>query len=174
MVIYIVVAVQSLSCVWLLATPWTAAHQSSLSSTISEFAQTHVHLVNDAIQPSYPLLHPSPALNLFQHGGFPSELTVCIRCPKYWSFSFNISPSDEYSRLISFRIYWFDLLAVQSILKSLLQYHSLKASILRCSAFFIVQLSHPYKTIGKTVSLPIQTLSAKWCLCFSTCCLGLL
>ena len=141
---------------------------------LPEFAQTRVHLVSDTI-PSYPLLHPfPPALHLSQHGGFPSELALCVRWPKYWSFSFSISLSSEFLWLISFRIYWFDLLAVQRTLKSLLQYHSLKASILPCSAFFMVQLSHPYKTTGTNISLPIQTLSAKWCLCFSTCCLGLL
>ena len=84
---------------------------------------------------------------------FSNESVLCIRWPKYWSFSFSISPSNEYLRLISFRIDWFDLLAVQGILKSLLQHHSLKASILQCSAFFMVQLSHPYMTTGKTIAL---------------------
>ena len=84
-----------------------------------------------------------------------------LRWPKYWSFSFSISPSNEYSRLISFRVDWFDLLAVQGTLKNLLQYHSLKASILWCSAFFIVQLSHPYKTTGKTITLTIWTFVLK-------------
>ena len=97
----------------------------------------------------------SPALNLSQHH-FSNELALPIRWPKYWSFSFSTSPSNEYSELISFRIDWFDLLAVQGTLKSLLQHHSSKASILRCSAFFMVQLSHPYMTTGKTRALTIQ------------------
>ena len=110
-----------------------------------ESAQTRVHGVNDGIQPFHPLL-PSfpPALNFFQHQVFSNELVLRIRWPKYWSFSFSISPSNEYSGLISFRIDWLDLPAVQGTLKSLLQHHSSKASILWHSAFFIVQLSHPY------------------------------
>ena len=106
-----------------------------------EFSQAYVHWVGDAIQPSYPLLFPSPpAFNLSQHQGlFPGELALCIRWPKCWIFSFNISPSNEYSVLISFRVDWFDLLTVQVTLKSLFQHHSLKASIPQHSAFFIVQ-----------------------------------
>ena len=105
---------------------------------------------------------------------FSSESVLCIRWPKYWSFSFSISPSDEYSGLISFRIDWFDFPSVQGTLKSLLQHHSSKASILRCSAFFMVQLSHPYRTIGKTITLTLYgPLSAKQYLCFIICCLGL-
>ena len=92
---------------------------------------------------------------------FSSESALCIRWPKYWSFSFGISPSNEYSRLASFRIYWFDLLAVQETLKSLLQHHSSKASILWQSAFFMVQLSHPYMTTGKTIALTRQTFVGK-------------
>ena len=92
---------------------------------------------------------------------FSSESVLCIRWPKYWSFSFSISPSNEYSGLISFRIDWFDLLAVQGTLKSLLQHHSSKASILWCSAFFMVQLSHPYWTTGKTIALTRQTFVGK-------------
>ena len=119
-----------------------------------ELAQTQVHWVGDAIQPSCPLLSPSPpAFNLSQHQVFSSELTLCIWWPKYWSFSFGLSSSDEYSGLISFRIDWFDLLAVQGTLQSLLQHHSSKASILRHSTFFKVQLSHPYMTTGKIISL---------------------
>ena len=117
-----------------------------------EFTQTHVHWVGDAIQSSHPLLSPSPpALNLSQHQGllFSNESALCIRWPKYWSFSVSISPSTEYSGLISFRMDWLDLLAVQGTLKSLPQHHSSKASLLQCSAFFIVQLSHPYMTTGK-------------------------
>ena len=102
---------------------------------------------------------------------FSSESALCIRWPKYWSFS--ISPTNEYSGLISFRIDWFDLLTVQGTLKSLLQHHSSKASILLCSAFFMVQVSHLYKTDGKTIALTLWTLSGKWCLCFLICCLGL-
>ena len=99
---------------------------------------------------------------------FSNELTLYISWPKYWSFSFNVSPSSEYSALISFRIDWFDLLAVQGTLKNLLQHHNSKASILRCSAFFMVQLSHPYMTTGKTIALTVGYLSVKWCLLFNT------
>ena len=102
-----------------------------------ELAQTHVHWVSDAIQPSHLLSSPSPALNLSQHQGLFTESVLRIRWPKYWSFSFSVSPSNDYSGLISFRINWFDLLAVQGRLKSLLQHHSSKASILWHSAFFI-------------------------------------
>ena len=104
---------------------------------------------------------------------FPNELALRIRWPNYWSFSFSISPSSEYSGLISFRIDWLDLLAVWRTPKSLLQHHSLKASILWCSVFFMVQLSHLHMTAEKTTAFTIQTLSAKWCLCFLICCLGL-
>ena len=114
-----------------------------------EFTQTHVHRVSDTIQPSIlcrpllllPLIPPSITV-------FSSKSTVCMRRPKYWNFSFSISPSNEYSGPISFRIDWLNLLAVQGTLKSLLQHHSSKASILQCSAFFTVQLSHPYMTTG--------------------------
>ena len=98
---------------------------------LPDFAQIHVHWISDAIQPSHPLSSPSPpAFNLSQHQGLFNDLTLCIRWPKYWSFSFSITPSSEYSWLVSFRIDWFDLLAVQGTLKSLLQHHNLKASIL--------------------------------------------
>ena len=121
---------------------------------LPEFTQTHVHWVGDAIQPSHPLLSPSPpAFNLSQHQVFSNESAHCFRWPKYWSFSFSISPSNEYSGLIAFRIDWFDLLAVQGTHKSLLQHHSSKASILRRSTFSIVRLSHPYMTTGKTIAL---------------------
>ena len=119
-----------------------------------EFTQTHVHRVSDAIQPSHPLLSPSllppipPSIRVFSN-----ESTLRMRWPKYWSFSFSISPSNEHPGLISFRMDWLDLLAVQETLKSLLKHHSSKASILRCSAFFMVQLSHPYMTTGKTIAL---------------------
>ena len=123
---------------------------------LSELPQTHVHRISDAIQPFHPcrplLLLPSI---------FPSESDLHIRWPKYWSFSFSISPPSEYSGLISFRMDWFDLLKVQGTLKSLLQHHSSKASILWCSAFFIVKLSHPYTTIGKTITLTRWTFVAK-------------
>ena len=116
-----------------------------------ELAQTHVHRVSDAIQPSHLLSSPSPpAFNRSQHQGFYSESVLHIRWPKYWRFIFSISP-NEYSGLISFRIDWYDILTVQETLKSLLQHHSSKASILWCSAFFIAQLSHPYTTTGKTI-----------------------
>ena len=118
---------------------------------LPELAQTHVHRVGDAIQPSHPLSSPSPAFNLSQHQGFSSESALHIRWLKYWSVS--ISPSNEYSELISFRNNWFDLLALQGTLKSLLQYHSSKASVRWCSAFFMFHLSHLYMTTGKTIAL---------------------
>ena len=121
-----------------------------------ELAQTHVHRVGDTIQPSDPV-SPSPAFNLSWHQGLSSESVLCIRWPKYWCFSFSISFSNEYSGLISFRIDWFDLFAVQGTLKSLIQQHSSKASFLPCSAFFMVQLSHLYMTTGKTIALTIWT-----------------
>ena len=119
-----------------------------------ELAQTHVHWVSDAIQPSHPLLSPSlPAFNLAQHQIFSSESVLDIRWPKYWSFSFRICTSNEYSGLIFFWMGWLDVLAVQVTLKSLLQHHSSKASILWQSVIFIFQLSHPYTTTGKTMAL---------------------
>ena len=124
---------------------------------LPEFAQTRVHWGNDAIQPSHALLLPSPTFNLSQHQGPFNELSLCIRWPRYWRFSFSISPFNEYSGLISFRIDWFDLLQVQGTLKSLLQHHSSKASILRCSAFFI----HSYMTTGKTIALSRRTFVGK-------------
>ena len=122
---------------------------------LPEFTQTHVHHVGDATQPSHPLLSLSPAFKVSQHQG------LCIRWPKYWSFSFSISPSNEYSGLISFRIHWLYLLAVHGTLKSLLQHHSSKASILWCLSFFTVQLSHPYMTTGKTIALTRWTFVGK-------------
>ena len=105
---------------------------------LPESTQTHVHRVSDAIQPSHPLSSPSPpAFKLSQHKVFSNESVLCIKWPKYWTFSFSISPSNEYSGLIPFRMEWLDLLAVQGTLKSLLQHHSLKVSILRCSALFM-------------------------------------
>ena len=134
------------------AASWTAAHQASLSFTISQ--------VSDAIAPSHPL-SPSftPALNLSQHQiAFASELVLHIRWPKYWSLSFSIIPSNEYSGLISFRI---DLLAVQGTLKCLLQHHGSKTSVLRRSAFFMVELSLLYMTTGKTIALTLWTFVEK-------------
>ena len=121
---------------------------------LPELAQTHVHWIGDAIQPSHLLLPPSPlVLNLSQHQGVFQWVSSLHRWPKYWSFSLNISPSNGYSGLISFRIDYFDFLAVQVTPKSLLQHHSSKASILWCSVFFIVRLSHPYMTTEKTIAL---------------------
>ena len=125
---------------------------------LPEPTQTHAHHVSDTIQPSYSLSSPSvlPCIRVFS-----SESLLHIRWPKYWSFSFSISPSNEHSGLISFRMDWLDLLAVQGTLKSLLQHHSSKASILQCPAFFIVQLSHPYMTTGKTIALTRPTFAGK-------------
>ena len=112
---------------------------------LPELAQTHVQRLSDAIQPSHPLPTIFPSIRVFSN-----ESALHIRWPKYWSFCFSISPSNEHPRLISFRMDWLELLAVQGTLKSLLQHHSSKASILRCSAFFTVQLSHPYMITGKS------------------------
>ena len=121
---------------------------------LPEFTQIHIHLVGDAIQPSHPLSSCTPpALNLSQHQGLFKWISSLHQVAKLWSFSFNISSSSEHTGLISFRMDWLDLLAFQGTLKSLLQHHSSKASILQHSAFFIVQLSHPYMTTGKNHSL---------------------
>ena len=129
---------------------------------LPESTQTHAHWVGDATQPSHPLLSPSPpAPNPSQHQGLSNESTLHMRRPKYWSFSFSISPSNEHPRLISFRMDWLDILALQGTLKSLLQHHSSKASIFQRSAFFTVQLSHPYMTTGKTIALTRQTFIGK-------------
>ena len=129
---------------------------------LPELTQIHVHRVNDAIQPSHPLLplllSPSVFLSIRV---FSSESVFCIRWPEFWCFSFSISPSNEYSGQFSSRIDRMDLLAVQGTLKSLLQHHSSKASILQCLDFFIVQLSHPCMTTGKTIALTSGHLSAK-------------
>ena len=153
-------SVQSLSRVQLFVTPWTAAHQASLSITNS---QSLLKLVSiESMMPSNhlilsypPFLPPSifPRISVFSN-----ESVLHIRWPEYWSFSFSISPSNEYSGLISFRMDWLDLLAVQGTLKSLPQHHSSKASIFWRSAFFIVQLSHPYMTAGKTIALTRRTV----------------
>ena len=129
---------------------------------LPEFTQTHVHRVGDAIQPSHPLSFPSPpAPNPSQHQGLFQSVNSSHEVAKYWSFSFSISPSNECPGLISFRMDWLDLLAVQGTLKSLLQHHSSKPSILRCSAFFIVQISYPYMTNAKTIALTRWTFVGK-------------
>ena len=139
------------------STPGLPVHHQLL-----EFTQTHVHRVSDAIQPSHPLLSSSPpAPNPSQHQGFSNESTLHMRWPKDWSFSFTISPSNEHPGLISFRMDWLDLLAVQGTLKSLLQYHSLEASVLWCSAFFMVQVSHLCMTTGKTIVFTRRTFVGK-------------
>ena len=149
--------VQLLSCVWLFATPWTVAHQASLSITNSQSPPKPMSIESDAIQPSYPLLSPSPpAPNLSQHQVFSNESALRIRWPKHWSFSFSISPSNEYSGLVSFRMDWLDLLAVQGILKSLLQHHSSKASIILHS-----EISHLCITTGKIIALTGWAFVAK-------------
>ena len=157
---YCISSVQLLSHVRLFATPWTAALQASLSITNSQSLPKPMSI--ESVMPSNHLILCRPLLLL--PSTFPSirvfsnESALRIRWPKHWSFSFNISPSSEHPGLISFRMDWLDLLAVQGTLKSLLQHHSSKASILRCSAFFIVQFSHPYITIGKTIALTRWTL----------------
>uniref|UniRef100_A0AC11DTS7 Uncharacterized protein n=1 Tax=Ovis aries TaxID=9940 RepID=A0AC11DTS7_SHEEP len=129
---------------------------------LREFTQTQVHRVGDAIQSSHPLSSPClPAPNPSHIRVFPNESTLHMRWPKYWSFSFSIIPSKEIPGLISFRMDWLDLLAVQGTLKSLLQHHSSKALILQCSVFFIVQLSHPYMNTGKTIALIRWTFVGK-------------
>ena len=151
-----------LSHVCLFATPCTAAHQASLSITVSwsllKLMSTELVMPSNHLVLCHPLLLPSgfPGIRVF-----PSESVLLIRWPKYWSFSFTIGPSNECSGLISFRTDWFDLLAVQRTLKSLLQYHSWKASILQCSAFFMAQISHPYMTTGKTIALTRWTFVGK-------------
>ena len=156
-------SVQLLSCVQLIVTPWTAEHHASLSITNSQglLKLMSIELVvpsNHLILCCPLLLLPSifPSIRVFSN-----ESALCIKWPKYWSFSFSISPSNKYSGLISFRIDWLDLLAVQGTLKSFLQHHSSKASILWCSAFFIVQLSHPYMTTGRTIALTRWTFVGK-------------
>ena len=139
------------------STPGLSVHHQ-----LREFTQTHVHRVGDVIHPFHPLSSPSPpAPNPSQHQGLSNESTLRMRWPKYWSFSFSIIPSKEYPGLISFRMDWLDLLAVQGTLKSLLQHHSSKASIFPCLAFFVVQLSHPYMTTGKTIALTRWTFVGK-------------
>ena len=154
-------SVQSLSRVRVFVTPWTTAHQASLSITNSRSLPKLMSI--KLVMPSshFILCHPLLLLPLIFPSirVFSSESVLHIRWPKYWSFSF--SPSNEYSGLISFRMDWLDLLAVQGTLKSLLQHHSSKASVLQCSAFFTVELSHPYMTTGKTIALTRQTFVGK-------------
>ena len=145
--IFILSSVQSLSHVQPFVTPWIAARQASLSTTNSRSLLKLMSI--ELVMPSSHLIlcHPLLPLSVIPSiRVFSNESVLRIRWPKYWSFSFSISPSNEYSRLISFRMDWLDLLAVQGTLKSLLQHHSSKASFLRCSAFFTLQLSHPYMT----------------------------
>ena len=157
-VIHIAV-VLPLRCVRLFVISWVAARQACLSFTIFQrLNQTHLHWVNDAIQPSHHPLLLLPSI-FSRIRVFSSESALCIRWPKYWSFS--SSPANEYSGLMSFRIDWFDLLALQRTLKSLLQHYSLKASVHRCSAFFMVQLSHLYTTTGETTALTRWTFVGK-------------
>ena len=140
---------------------------------LPEFTQTHVHRVCDALQPTHPGSSPSPpALNLSQHQSLFQWVSSSLRWTKHWSLSFSISASNEYSVLISFRIDWLDLFGVQGTLKSLLQHHNWKASILWCSACFMVQLSHPYMTIGKTIALTIWTFISKVMSLLFNICLG--
>ena len=156
-------SVQSLSCVQLFVTPWNTARQASLSITNSQSLPKLMSI--ESVMPSSHLILCRPLLLL--PSIFPSirvfsnESALLIRWPKYWSSSFNISPFNEHPGLISFRMDWLDLLAVQGTLKSLLQHHSSKASVLQCSAFFRVQLSNPYMTTGKTIALTRQTFVDK-------------
>ena len=166
-------SVQLLSRVWLFVTPWTAARRASLSIINSRSPLKLMSI--ESVMPSNHLILCCPfllLLSLFLSIWiFLNESVLRIRWPKYWNFSFNISPSSEYSGLISFRMDWFYLLAVQGTLKSLLQHHSWKASILQCSAFFLVQLSHPCTTTGKTIALTRRAFVGKVCLCLLICCL---
>ena len=179
----VIVVVQSLGHVQLFVSPWIAASQASLSSTIQaslsftisqsllklmslESVMTSNHLI--LCHSLLLLLSVFPRIKVFSN-----ESTLQVRWPKYWSFSFNIRSSNEYSRLISFRIDWCNLLAIQGILKSLPQHHNSKVSVLQCSAFFIVQLSHTYMTTGKAITLTRQTFVGKvMSLLFLICCLG--
>ena len=180
------ISVQSLSRVRLSVTPWTAAHQASLfimnSQSLPKFMSIESVMPSNHLILGRPLLLPSifPSIRVYSN-----ESALHIRWPKYWSFSFNISPPSEHPGLISFRMDWLDLLAVQVTLKILLQHHSSKASVLQCSALLIVQLSHQYMTTRKTIGLIRWTFVGKkclcflfiylfiyFCLCFLICCLG--
>ena len=167
-------SLQSLSHVLLFLTPWSAAHQASLS--ITNTWSLHRLTSSKSVMSSSNLILCRPLLLLTSIPPsirvFSNESTLHMRWSKYWSFSFSIIPSNEYSGLISFRIDWLDLLVVQGTLKTLLQHHSSKASILWCSTFFTVDLSHPYKTTGKTIALIRWIFVDKVMLCFLICCLG--
>ena len=166
-------SVQLLSHVRLFAIPWTAARQGSLSITNSRSILKLMPI--ESVMPPNHLILCGPLLPLSIFPSirvFSNESVLHIRWPNYWSFRFNIIPSKEHPRLVSFRMDWLDLLAVQGTLKSLLQHHSSKTSILRCSAFFIVQLSHPYMTTGKTIALTRWTLVGKVMSLILICCLG--
>ena len=156
-------SVQSLSRVWFFGTPWAAAHQSSLSITNSQSPPKPMSI--ELVMPSNHLILCHPLLlvpSIFPSiRVFSNEPILHIRWPKYWSFSFSISPFNEYSGLVSFRIDWLDLLSVQGTFKHLLQHHSSKASILQWSAFFMVQLLHPYMTTGKSIALTGWTFVGK-------------
>ena len=163
LLVLVSLSVRSRSHVWSFATPWTAARQASLSITNSQRLLKLMSI--KSVMPSNHLILCHPLLllpSIFPNIKiFSSESVLHNRWPKYWSFSFSISPSNEYSGLISFRIDWLDLLAVQGTVNSLLQHHSSKASTLWCLAFFMVQLSHPYMTTGKTIALTRQTFVGK-------------
>ena len=160
---YSVSSVQSLSCVRLFVTPWITAHQASVSITNSRSLLKPMSI--ESVMPSSHLIFCRPLLLLPPSPPnirvFSNESTLCMRWPKYWRFSLSISPSNEHPGLISFRMDWLDLLAFQGTLKSLLQHHSSKASIFQRSAFFTVQLSHPYMTTGKTIALTRWTFVGK-------------
>ena len=162
----LIFVVQLVSLVQLFVSPWTAACQASLQSpSLTPGARSDSCPSSQRCQPSNHLILCHPLLllpSIFSSiRVFSNESALCIRWPKDWSFSFNISPSNEYSELISFTMDWLALLSVQGTLKSLLQHHSSKASILQHSAFFIVQLSHPYMTTGKTIALTRRTFVGK-------------
>ena len=162
------VIVQSLSLVWLFVTPWTVAHQASLFSMLSQslLKSTFIELVmlSNHLILCYSLLLLPSVFSIIRV--FSNVFALCITWPKYWSFSFSTSPSNGYSGLISFRIDWFDLLVVQGILKSLLQYHSSKTAILCHSTFFMIQLLYSYMTTEKIIALIIYSFVSKWRLCF--------
>ena len=167
-------SVQLLNCFWLFVTLWTVAHQASLSIANSQSFLKFMSIKSVMLSNHLILCHPlillssiSPSIRVFSNGS-----VLLIRWPKYWSFSFCLSLSNEYYLTISFKIDWFDLLAVQGTLKSLLQHHSSKAPILQCSAFFMIQLSHPHITTGKTIALTRWTFLGKVMSLFLKCCLG--
>ena len=169
-----VVVVQWVSHVQLFVNPWSAASQAALSFTICQSLFRFMCIESGMLSKHFILCRPLfVCLQSFPAPVFPNEWALCTRWTQYGSFSFSISPSNEYSGLVSFRSDWFDL-AVQGTLTSLLQHHNSKASTLRCSAFLMVQLSHLYMTTGKTIVLMVyRPLSAKWCFCFLIHCLGL-